>query len=88
MDIAAVKMLLLIQGDLSLEAHLQRYLDLVPIVHYDDYCLCVLFRVGFESSSCARLPGEANFKKYVDWVLLQCRSPYSIGESEERNRPA
>lgn len=85
MDIAAVKILLLFQGDLSLEAHLQRYLDLVSVVHYDDYSLCVLFRVGFESSSCAHLPREGNFKKYVDWVLLQCRSPCNIGESEERN---
>lgn len=31
------------------------------------------------------LARRGNFKKYVDWVLLQCRSPYNIGESVERN---
>lgn len=40
MDLAAVKILLLSQGNQSLERHTQAFLDLQHLVHYDDTSLC------------------------------------------------
>lgn len=41
MDLAAVRILLLSQGNQSLEAHTQAFLELQHLVHYDDASLCV-----------------------------------------------
>lgn len=43
MDLAAVQILLLSQGDISLEVHRLGFLDLVHLVHYDDDSLCLFF---------------------------------------------
>ncbi|ROL49488.1 hypothetical protein DPX16_15814 [Anabarilius grahami] len=87
MDLAAVQILLLSQGDLSLEAHTQRYLDLVPFVHYDDTSLCVFFRAGLNAETRAHLPRDGprgTFQEYVKWVLVHSGSPFTIVESEEK----
>lgn len=68
MDSAAVK-ILLSQGDLSLKAHSQRYLDLVSFIYYDDDSLCKFFWAGLNT--------ETNF---VEWVLFhnETHSKHSV----------
>ncbi|ROL41522.1 hypothetical protein DPX16_6920 [Anabarilius grahami] len=70
MDLAAVEILL----------HTQRYLDLVPFVHYDDTSL--------NAETRERLPGDGPRGSFQDfeWVLVHNGSPLTIVESEEETK--
>lgn len=54
MDLAAVWMFLLSQGDLPLEAHTQKYLDLITLVHYDEDSLCIFFHLQRDLEGASR----------------------------------
>lgn len=50
------------------------HLDLVSFTHYDDTSLCLFLRWVWGS-----------FQDFVEWVLVHCRFPFTIVESEEKD---
>lgn len=73
MNIAAVRIILLSQGNQSLEAHMQAFLDLQHLVNYDDTSLRVFFRVGLNEKTRACLPGDeplGSFSTPPQWFAI------------------
>jgi len=80
MDLAADH-ILLSQGNQSLENHTLAFLDLYHLVHYNDDCLCVVFRTSLNTETRVHLPSAeplGTFKKYVERILLHNGSPFTI----------
>ncbi|KAL0198942.1 hypothetical protein M9458_007482 [Cirrhinus mrigala] len=77
MDIPAVLLLLLEQGNRSLVDHTRDFVHLVPLTHYPDRCLCTFYRAGLNIATKAQLSGDGpreSIADYIEWVLVSCRS--------------
>ncbi|KAI2644822.1 Threonylcarbamoyl-AMP synthase [Labeo rohita] len=77
MDNPAVLLLLLEQGNRSLEDHTRDFVYLTPLTHYPDSCLCTFYRAGLNTTTKAQLPGEGpreSIANYIEWVLVSSRS--------------
>lgn len=69
MDLAADRILLLLQGNQSLKGNTQGFLDLYHLVHYDDNCLCVIFQASLNADKRVYLPGDNPLRKWFPNVL-------------------
>lgn len=58
------------------------------LTNYPDRLLCVFYNTSLNERSKARLPRDGprgSFAQYVEWVLLNCGSHFSICEAEEED---
>lgn len=69
MDIPAVQFLRL--------EHTRYFLDMACLTHYSDHLLCVFYNTSLDEWSKAPLP-VASFAEYVEWVLVQCDSLFTV----------
>ena len=86
MDLPAVQLLCLEQEKLSLESHTCAFLDLACLTSFPDRLLSVFFLTSLNVETKARLPSvgpRGNFAEYVEWVLVNCGSAYTIGPAED-----
>lgn len=86
MDIPAIHLLLLEKGNHSFEDHTRDFLDLAGLTHYPDHPLCVFYNTSFNEWLKVYLPIERSwesFAQYVEWVLVQCDSPFTACPNEE-----
>ncbi|KAI2668447.1 Titin [Labeo rohita] len=77
MDNPTVLLLLLEQGNRSLEDHTRDFVYLAPLTHYPDSCLCTFYLRGLNTTTKAQLSGEGPRKSivdYIEWVLVSSRS--------------
>ncbi|KAL0183017.1 hypothetical protein M9458_022392 [Cirrhinus mrigala] len=73
----AVQIILLEQGNRSLEDHTRDFVHLVPLMHYPDSCLCTFYRAGLNTTIKAQLSGDGpreSIADYIVWVLVSSRS--------------
>ncbi|KAI2655726.1 Opioid growth factor receptor [Labeo rohita] len=85
----AVQIIILEQGNRSLEDHTRDFMHLVPHTHYPDSCLCTFYRVGLNPTIKAQLregPRES-IADYIEWVLASCRSSWTVGIVEKDVSP-
>lgn len=90
MDLPAARLLCLEQMDRSLEDYTQDFLDLACLVHYSDDSLSVFFHTSLSEQAKARLPANGpceDFSAYVEWVLVNKESEFTIGPEEDTNSP-
>ncbi|KAL0189499.1 hypothetical protein M9458_016598, partial [Cirrhinus mrigala] len=69
--------ILLEQGNRSLEDHTRDFVHLVPLTHYPDSCLCTFYRAGLNTTIKAQLSGDGpreSIADYIVWVLVSSRS--------------
>ncbi|XP_067228248.1 interferon-induced very large GTPase 1-like [Chanodichthys erythropterus] len=86
MALPAVHLLCLEQGDRSLEQHTSDFLQLACLTHFRDRSLCIYYRTGLSERSKARIPAGGpteDFAAYVEWVLVNNNSPFTIGPAED-----
>ncbi|KAI2658485.1 Opioid growth factor receptor [Labeo rohita] len=86
----AVKIIILEQGNRSLEDHTRDFVHLVPHTHYPDSCLCTFYRVGLNTTIKAQLSGEGpreSIADYIEWVLASCGSSWTIDFVKEDVSP-
>ncbi|KAI2644981.1 Titin [Labeo rohita] len=86
MDNPAVLLLLLEQGNRSLEDHTRDFVYLAPLTHYPDSCLCTFYRAGLNIATKAQLSGEhprESIADYIEWVLFE-PGPTTDDEPEPR----
>ncbi|KAL0188066.1 hypothetical protein M9458_015165, partial [Cirrhinus mrigala] len=70
MDDPAVLVLLLEQGDRSLEDHTMDFVFLTNYTHYPDNCLCSFYFAGLLAA-------------YVEWVLVSCNSSLTVDFADD-----
>ncbi|KAL0177233.1 hypothetical protein M9458_026127 [Cirrhinus mrigala] len=73
----AVQIILLEQGNRSLEDHTRDFVHLEPLTHYPDSCLCTFYRAGLNTTIKAQLSGDGpreSTADYIVWVLVSSRS--------------
>ncbi|XP_051517792.1 uncharacterized protein LOC127419966 isoform X2 [Myxocyprinus asiaticus] len=81
MDLAAVRILLLKQGDRPVEDHVREFLELANLVHYPDRSLVVFFRTGMNSALKELMPPADphwTLCEYVEKALEHCSSHYTV----------
>ncbi|KAI2644719.1 Opioid growth factor receptor [Labeo rohita] len=86
----AVQIIILEQGNRSLEDHTRDFVQLIPLTHYPDSCLCTFYRVGLNITIKAQLSGEGpreSIADYIEWVLASCRSSWTIDFVKEDVSP-
>ncbi|ROL52887.1 hypothetical protein DPX16_8450 [Anabarilius grahami] len=86
MDLPAVQLMWLEQGDRSLEIFLEDYLNLAHQTTFPDDCLCSFLLAGLNTSTSAQLFGEGprgSFMEFVEWVLASCGSPLTAGPVDD-----
>ncbi len=86
MDLPAVQLLCLEQLGHSLEDHTRDFLDLACLTHFPDRSLCVFYYTSLSERCKARLPANGpkeEFAAFVEWVLVNCGSHFTIGTAEE-----
>ncbi|KAI2647082.1 Obscurin [Labeo rohita] len=86
MDNPAVLLLLLEQGNRSLEDHTRDFVYLAPLTHYPDSCLCTFYRAGLNTTTKVQLSGEGpreSIADYIKWVLYE-PEPTADEEPEPR----
>ncbi|KAI2645615.1 Sal-like protein 3 [Labeo rohita] len=86
----AIQIIILEQGNRSLEDHTRDFMHLVPHTHYPDSCLCTFYRVGLNPTIKAQLSGEGpreSIADYIEWVLASCRSSWTVGIVEKDYEP-
>ncbi len=74
-DDPAVLILLLEQGDHSLEDHTKDFVFLANLTHYPDNCLCSFYQAGLAAATRAQLSGDSSrdsLAAFIDWVLVSC----------------
>ncbi|KAI2644851.1 Zinc metalloprotease ZmpB [Labeo rohita] len=86
MNDPAVLVLLLEQGDRSLEDHTRDYIFLAEHSHFTDSSLCKFYYSGLNTTTKALLSGEGpqeSLPVYIEWVLASCGSSWTIDIIEE-----
>ncbi|KAL0152414.1 hypothetical protein M9458_052137 [Cirrhinus mrigala] len=76
MDDPALRLLLLEQGNRSLEDHTKDVVFLDPLTHYPDSSLCSFYRTGLNPTTRAQLSGDGpreSLAAYIEWVLVSSR---------------
>ncbi|KAI2653668.1 Zinc metalloprotease ZmpB [Labeo rohita] len=90
MDDPAVLVLLLEQGDRSLEDHTTDFVFLTNYTHFPDNCLCSFYFAGLNTTTRAQLSGDGpreSFATYVDWVLVSCNSSLTVDFADDDTSP-
>ncbi|KAL0161830.1 hypothetical protein M9458_041226, partial [Cirrhinus mrigala] len=73
----AVRILLLEQGNRSLEDHTKDFVFLAPMTHYPDSSLCSFYRTGLNPTTRVQLSRDGpreSLAAYIEWVLVSSRS--------------
>ncbi|KAL0168097.1 hypothetical protein M9458_036319, partial [Cirrhinus mrigala] len=78
----AILILLLEQGDHSLEDHTTDFVFLTNLTHYPDSCLCSFFQAGLNTTT-----GPQLLTTYVEWVLVSFNSPLTVVFVEDDTSP-
>ncbi|ROI65364.1 hypothetical protein DPX16_0346 [Anabarilius grahami] len=84
MDIPAVRLLCLEQGEQTLEDNTRTFIETACFTHYPDYC--TFYRVSLNAACRAQLSREGpqpNFAAFVEWELVNCNSSFTICLGEE-----
>ncbi|KAL0153752.1 hypothetical protein M9458_050943 [Cirrhinus mrigala] len=90
MNDPAVLVLLLEQGDRSLEDHTTDFVFLTNYTHFPDNCLCSFYFAGLNTTTRAQLSGDGpreNFAAYVEWVLVSCNSSLTVDFADDDTSP-
>ncbi|KAL0154071.1 hypothetical protein M9458_050624, partial [Cirrhinus mrigala] len=90
MDDTAILVLLLEQGDRSLEDHTTDFVFLTNYTHYPDNCLCSFYFAGLNTTTRAQLSGDGpreSFAAYVEWVLVSCNSSLTVDFADDDTSP-
>ncbi|KAL0177682.1 hypothetical protein M9458_026576, partial [Cirrhinus mrigala] len=88
MDDPAVLILLLEQGDRSLEDHTKDFVFLANYTHYPDNCLCSFYFAGLNTTTRVQLSGEGpreSLATYVEWV--SCNSSLTMDFADDDTSP-
>ncbi|KAI2644887.1 Transposon Ty3-G Gag-Pol polyprotein [Labeo rohita] len=86
----AVLVLLLEQGDRSLEDHTTDFVFLTNYTHYPDNCLCSFYFAGLTTTTRAQLSGDGpreSLAVYVEWVLVSCNSSLTADFTDNDTSP-
>lgn len=76
--------------DRSLENYTQDILDLACLAHNSDDSVSVFFYTSLSEQAKARLPANGpleDFVTYVEWVLVNNGSEFTIGPEEDTTSP-
>ncbi|KAL0193309.1 hypothetical protein M9458_011605, partial [Cirrhinus mrigala] len=90
MNDPAILILLLEQGDRSLEDHTTDFVLLANLTHDPDSCLCSFFQAGLNTATQAQLSEEGSRESlaaYVEWVLVSCNSPLTMDFADVDTSP-
>ncbi|KAI2655544.1 Repellent protein 1 [Labeo rohita] len=90
MNDPAILVLLLEQGERSLEDHTTDFVFLANLTHYPDSCLCSFYYTGLNTATQAQLSGEGpreSLAAYVEWVLVSCRSSLTVDFANDDTSP-
>ncbi|KAI2644281.1 Chromatin-remodeling ATPase INO80 [Labeo rohita] len=90
MNDPAVLVLLLEQGDGSLEDHTADFVFLANMTHYPDSCLRLFYQTGLNTITRAQLSGEGpreSLTVFVEWVLVSCGSPMTVDIEDDDASP-
>ncbi len=77
----AVLVLLLEQGDHSLEDHTKDFMFLSNYTHYPDNCLCSFYQAELNTSTWAQLSGDGpreSIAAFIEWVVVSCESKLTV----------
>ena len=86
MEIPGVRLLCLEQLDRSLEDHTRDFFDLACLTDFPDRALSAFYYAGLSERCKARLPANGpreDFAAFVEWVLEQNGSPFTVCPAEE-----
>ncbi len=90
MDDPAVLVLLLEQGDRSLEDHTEDFLFLSNYTDYIDNCLCSFYQAGLNTSTRAQLSGDGpreSLAAFIEWVLVSCKAKLIVDIADDDTSP-
>ncbi len=90
MDDPAVLVLLLKQGDRSLEDHTEDFVFLANYTSYPDSCLCSFYQTGLNTSTRAQLSGDGPrecLAAFIEWVLVSCNSQLTVDIVDDDTSP-
>ncbi len=90
MNDPAVFVLLLEQGDRSLEDHTEDFVFLSNYTHYPDNCLCSFYQAGLNTSTRAQLSGDGpreSLAAFIEWVLVSCKSKLTVDIAGDDTSP-
>ncbi|KAL0159772.1 hypothetical protein M9458_043497 [Cirrhinus mrigala] len=85
-----VLLILLKQGERSLEDHTRDYIFLAEHSHFPDSSLCTFYRAGLNTTAKGLLSGEGpreSLPDYIEWVLASCGSSWTIDFVKEDVSP-
>ncbi len=75
MDLPAVQLLSLEQGQQTLETHTSGFLDLACLTTFPAHSPCAFFLSSLNRET--KEP-QGNFAEFIEWVLVNCDSPYTV----------
>ncbi len=81
MDDPTVLVLLLEQGDHSLEDHTEDFVFLANYTSYPDSCLCSFYITGLNTSTREQLSRDGpreSLAAFIEWVLVSCQSKLTM----------
>ncbi len=90
MNDPAVLVLLLEQGDRSLEDHTEDFVFLSNYMHYPDNCLCSFYQAGLNTSIRAQLSGDGpreSLAAFIEWVLVSCKWKLTVDIADDDTSP-
>ncbi len=90
MDDPAVLVLLLEQGDHSLEDHTEDFVFLANYTHYPDNCLSTFYRAGLNTTTREQLSGDGpreSLAAFIEWVLVSCKSKLTVDIADNNTSP-
>ncbi|KAL0173900.1 hypothetical protein M9458_029868, partial [Cirrhinus mrigala] len=88
MDDPAVLVLLLEQGERSLEDHTTNFVFLANLTHYLDSCLYSFYQAGLNTATRAQLSlGNVLERAFVEWVLVSCQSSLTVDFMDDDTSP-
>lgn len=86
MELPAVQLQYLEQGESSLEEYLEVFLKLAYQSPHPDDSLCLFLYTGLNTATRAQLFGEGprgSFSAYMEWVLDSCGSALTVGPADD-----
>ncbi|KAL0168650.1 hypothetical protein M9458_036872, partial [Cirrhinus mrigala] len=91
MNDPAVLVLLVEQGDRSLEDHTEDFVFLANYTHYPDNCLCSFYFAGLITTpherSCPGRALERDSPLSLSWVLVSCESLLTVDYADNDTSP-
>ncbi len=85
----AILILLLEQGDHSLEDHTKDFVFLANLTHYPDSFLCSFYQAGLNAATRAQLSREGPRERLasIEWVLVFCKYPLTVDSPWSHSGP-